>query len=336
VRLRADGGEASGKLVIEAKAIGKSYGGAPVIEDFSSRIQRGDRVGIVGPNGAGKTTLLNLLTGILVPDRGSVRLGANLRLAALDQRRDSLDPGWTLRQALTEGGGDRIEVAGRSQHVMGYLRDFLFSPAQADTPIEALSGGERGRLMLARALARPANLLVLDEPTNDLDLETLDLLQELLADYPGTVLLVSHDRDFLDRVVTSTIAAEGGGQWLEYPGGYSDMARQRVGAGETATNGTPARATTAAKPTPGTAPPSRRKLSFKEKHALETLPGRIDALQTEIAAHEAALADPALYLADRAAYEAATAGLTAAQADLQAAEEEWLNLELLREELERI
>ena len=188
---------------------------------------RGDRIGIVGPNGSGKTTLLGLLTGTLAPDTGNVRLGANLQMAALDQDRDSLDPDWTLREALTGGQGDTVIIGGETKHVVGYMKDFLFSPEQIGTPLRALSGGERGRLMLARALAKPSNLLVLDEPTNDLDLETLDVLEEMLGDYAGTVILISHDRDFLDRVVNAVIVPEGDGEWDEYAGGYSDMLAQR-------------------------------------------------------------------------------------------------------------
>ena len=220
-------GDKSGTQVIEADRISKSYGQRPIVADFSIRIRRGDRIGIVGPNGSGKTTLLNMLTGATGPDTGTVRLGANLVMATLDQQRESLDPNKTVTETLTASAGDTLTVAGRSRHVMGYLRDFLFSPEQAGTPLDALSGGERGRLMLARALARPANVLVLDEPTNDLDLETLDVLQEMLADYAGTVLLISHDRDFLDRVVNGVIVPEGGGRWVEYAGGYSDMLAQR-------------------------------------------------------------------------------------------------------------
>src|SRR5208282_241044 len=197
------------------------------VRDFSVRVMRGDRVGIVGANGAGKTTLVNLLTGALAPDSGFVRLGANVAMASLDQRRASLQPTTTLTDALTGGGGDFVAVNNKRKHVVGYMRDFLFTPDQARTPIGKLSGGERGRLMLARALAQPSNLMVLDEPTNDLDIETLDLLQELLSDYPGTILLVSHDRDFLDRVATSVIVSEGEGRWREYAGGYSDMVAQR-------------------------------------------------------------------------------------------------------------
>ena len=221
----------SGWLVAVARGISKSYGGRPVVRDFSARIMRGDRVGIVGPNGAGKTTLLNLLTGALIPDTGEVRLGTNLAPVILDQRRETLDPEQSLTEAFTGGSGDTVTVGGQSRHVIGYMKDFLFRPDQARTPVGVLSGGERARLTLARAFARPSNLLVLDEPTNDLDLETLDLLQERLAEYPGTVLLVSHDRDFLDRVVTSVIATESDGRWIEYAGGYTDMLAQREPAG---------------------------------------------------------------------------------------------------------
>ncbi len=202
----------TGKKVIEARRIAKSYGDLAVVRDFSIKIARGDRIGIVGPNGAGKTTLINLLTGALPPDTGTVQLGTNLEIATLDQTRESLDPEASVATILTGGSGDQVIIDGEPRHVIGYMKDFLFKPEQARTPVKALSGGERGRLMLARALAQPSNLLVLDEPTNDLDLETLDLLQEMLAAYPGTLLLVSHDRDFLDRTVTSVIAFEGEGK----------------------------------------------------------------------------------------------------------------------------
>ncbi len=342
VKLEVTESGLSGKLVAEAKSISKAYDGTAIATDFSTRIQRGDRVGIVGPNGAGKTTLLNMLTGVLEPDTGSVRLGANLAIATLDQRRESLDDNATLSEALTGGSGDRVSVAGQNKHVISYMKDFLFQPEQIGTVLSALSGGERGRVMLARALARPSNLLLLDEPTNDLDLETLDLLQEMLADYPGTVVLVSHDRDFLDRVVTSVIAHEDDarhpGRWLEYAGGYSDMLAQR-GAGPAA-----AAAAKAAKPKAAqnaamnaTIKPngsSSRKMSFKDKHALETLPGQIDTLQGEIGALEQTLADPKLFGRDPAAFDAASARLTQIMDELAGAEENWLTLEMQREELE--
>ncbi|MEI8146063.1 MAG: ABC-F family ATP-binding cassette domain-containing protein, partial [Alphaproteobacteria bacterium] len=222
--------ELSGKRIVEAIGVSKSYGDRPIVTDLSLRILRGDRLGIVGPNGAGKTTLVGLLTGTLQPDQGTVTLGANLAMATLDQKREAIDPVTPLAEALTSGRGDYVTVGGESRHVVGYMKDFLFAPEQKGTPVGVLSGGERGRLFLARALASPANLLVLDEPTNDLDLETLDLLEEMLADFPGTLILVSHDRDFLDRVCTAVLVSEGEGRWVEYAGGYSDMLVQR-GAG---------------------------------------------------------------------------------------------------------
>ncbi|MDA1324512.1 MAG: ATP-binding cassette domain-containing protein [Proteobacteria bacterium] len=332
VNLAVTAAENSGKLVAEAKNITKSFGDTCVVRNFSTRIQRGDRIGLIGPNGAGKTTLLNLLTGALAPDEGTVRLGANLDMVLLDQKRDSLDPNSTLEYALT-GGGDSVSVQGKSKHVIGYMKDFLFAPNQARTPVGALSGGERGRLMLARALARPSNLLVLDEPTNDLDLETLDLLQEMLSDYAGTVLLVSHDRDFLDRVVTSVLAAEGAGLWTEYAGGYSDMLLQRGADLDTRAIIKETRARGSGDNTAATTG-SKRKLSFKDKHALEKLPGRVEALQAEIGALQKALADPALYGSDPLSFENTAARLTAAETKLAKAEDDWIRLESLREELE--
>ena len=333
VRLEATQADLSGRLVMVAEAVSKSYGDRLVVRDFSTRILRGDRVGIVGPNGAGKTTLLNLLTGALAPDAGEVRLGTNLAQVTLDQRRDTLDPAQTLTQALTGGAGDTVMVAGQSRHVIGYMKDFLFGPEQANTPVGVLSGGERGRLTLARAFAQPSNLLVLDEPTNDLDLETLDLLQERLAEYPGTVLLVSHDRDFLDRVVTSVIATEGNGRWVEYAGGYTDMLAQRGPAAVVTAVPLPVKPRPAAEPRPD--PASRpRRLSFKDRHALQTLPARIAALQDEIARLHGVLADPDLYAANPARFGDTTKALEAAQDGLAAAEEQWLTLEMLREEIE--
>src|SRR5499433_2983390 len=266
--------EKSGRLVIEAKGIGKSWGDRKIVDGFSIRIQRGDRVGIVGPNGAGKTTLVNLLTGAVEPDSGNVRLGVNLEMATLDQHRESLDPKSTLAEALTGGRGDHVMVGGRPKHVVSYMKDFLFAQEQMRTPLEVLSGGERGRLMLARALAKPSNLLVLDEPTNDLDLETLDVLEEMLGDYEGTVLLISHDRDFLDRVVTSVIVPEGNGKWIEYAGGYTDMLAQR---GSDLMREPKAQAALEKKEAKTAAPAAaaKRRLSFNEKHALEMLPETI-------------------------------------------------------------
>jgi len=334
VRMEASEGSGSGTLVISAEHVHKSYGGPPVLVDFSTRILRGDRIGIVGPNGAGKTTLLNILTGALEPDAGEVRRGTGLAMVTLDQRRETLDPEVTLAMALTGGKGDMVDVGTERRHVIGYMKDFLFIPEQARTPVGALSGGERGRLMLARALARPSNLLVLDEPTNDLDLETLDLLQEVLSDYAGTILLVSHDRDFLDRVVTSVIAYEGDGRWQDYAGGYTDMVNQRghgVRAQAAATTDKTA-ATTQAEPT--SAPTARRRLSFKEKHALETLPATIAKLTARVEKLRAVIADPDLYARDRALFEKASAELAARESEIHAAEEAWLELELLREDIE--
>jgi len=334
--LAAAESDASGKLVIEAKHIAKSFGERAIVSDFSTRIARGDRLGIVGPNGAGKTTLINLLTGTEPPDSGTVRLGANLEMATLDQHRESLDPKTTLSDALTGGRGDSIMVGGKPKHVVGYMKDFLFSQEQIRTPLEALSGGERGRLMLARALAKPSNLLVLDEPTNDLDLETLDVLEEMLGDYEGTVVLISHDRDFLDRVVTSVIAPEGQGRWIEYAGGYSDMLAQRGSdLKEKAVKGTPAPTKAAKESSPSSAAPApKRRLSFKDKHALETLPKTMAKLQAEIAKLQTQLDDPTLYTRDRKAFDAASAAMAKAHADLTTAEEQWLELEILREEIE--
>src|SRR5258707_1467776 len=225
--LAAGDAEKSGKLVIEAKNIGRAYGDRKIVEGFSIRVQRGDRIGIVGPNGAGKTTLVDMLTGAKPPDTGTIRFGVNIEMATLDQHRESLDPKSTLAEALTGGRGDHVMVGGKPKHVVSYMKDFLFAQEQMRTPLEVLSGGERGRLMLARALAKPSNLLILDEPTNDLDLETLDVLEEMLGDYEGTVILISHDRDFLDRVVTSVIVPDVDGRWVEYAGGYSDMLAPR-------------------------------------------------------------------------------------------------------------
>ena len=332
--LAAAEADKSGKLVIEAKVISKRFGERTIVDNFSIRIQRGDRIGIVGPNGAGKTTLINMLTAADTPDNGTIRLGANLEMATLDQHRESLDPKSTLTEALTGGRGDHVMVGGKPKHVVSYMKDFLFAQEQMRTPLEVLSGGERGRLMLARALAKPSNLLVLDEPTNDLDLETLDVLEDMLGDYEGTVILISHDRDFLDRVVTSVIVPEGNGRWIEYAGGYTDMLAQR-GADlkrEAAKSAPVPEAGHSAKRAPV---PGKRRLSFNEKHALETLPKSIEKLQTEIAKQQRRLDDPDLYARDRTAFEKASTALTNAQAELQQAEDRWLELEMLREEIEQ-
>ena len=330
LKLEAASADISGKLVAVAEHVSKSYGERPVVAGLSMRLLRGDRLGIVGPNGAGKTTLLNLLTGRLAPDSGEVRVGASLEMVTLDQLRATLDPAVTLQDTLTGGGGDQVMVAGQKRHVIGYMKDFLFRPEQARTPVGVLSGGERGRLMLACALARPSNLLVLDEPTNDLDLETLDLLQEMLGEYKGTVLLVSHDRDFLDRVVSSTLAAEGDGAWVEYAGGYSDMLTQRGTPAPTPGNAATPALRANGRRAPGGAP-GRARMSFRDQRDLAELPRQMETLQAEAARLRATLSDPALYARDPKRFAAASASLAAAEAQLQAAEERWLTLEMQRE-----
>ncbi len=333
VKLTVSEADTSGKMVVEAEHVAKAFGERVIVADFSTRIIRGDRIGIVGANGAGKTTLIKLLTGELSPDSGRVRLGSNLEVASLDQRRAKLDPTSTLKEALTRGGSDTLIINGVPKHVMGYMKDFLFTPEQARTVVEKLSGGERGRLALARALALPSNFLVLDEPTNDLDLETLDLLEEMLSDYPGTVLVVSHDRDFLDRVATSVVVAEGEGVWTEYAGGYSDMVAQR-GFGVTAPEA-PAKVARGGRTVAMAAiAQPKAKLSFKQKHALDTLPRQIAGHTAEIARLNALLADPKLYARDPKAFADASAKLTAAETAKAKAEDEWLELETIRETIE--
>ncbi|MDG4888473.1 ABC-F family ATP-binding cassette domain-containing protein [Mesorhizobium sp. WSM4887] len=326
----------SGKLVIEAKGIEKSFGDLTVVKGFSTRIQRGDRVGLVGPNGVGKTTLLKMLTGELAPDAGTVRLGVNLEIATLDQKREAVDPQETLANYLTDGRGENLVVNGEQRHVVSYMKDFLFKPEQARTPVRELSGGERARLLLARVLARPANLLVLDEPTNDLDMETLELLQELVAGFAGTVVLVSHDRDFLDRTVTSVIAPNGAGRWLEYAGGYSDMLAQRGGSKLEERKARPKaeanEATARAEQTSAKSP--AKKLSFKQKFALESLPKKIEAVSASISRLENNIADPSFYERDPASFQKTIAALDKERITLASLEEEWLELEMLREEME--
>ena len=327
----------SGALVIEAKDIGKTYAGRRIVDAYSIRIARGDRIGIVGPNGSGKTTLANLLTGALAPDSGSVRLGSNLQMVGLDQQRESLNPDWTLSEALTGGRGDTVTVNGRSRHVVGYMKDFLFTAQQARTPVRALSGGERGRLMLARALSRPSNLLLLDEPTNDLDIETLDVLEEMLGEYLGTVVLISHDRDFLDRVVNAVVVPEGDGRWSEYAGGYSDMMMQRGGdlTGKQAIAKPPTVPEGKKTAPPAHAKAAKRRLSYHEQRALANLPATIAALSADVDGLQRRLGDRDLYARDPAAFRQASEALVTKQSLLEAAEEKWLELELLREALER-
>ncbi len=336
-KLEASEARVVGKLVIEARELSKSYGGNSLVNDFSIRVQRGDRIGLIGPNGAGKTTLLNMLIGKLDPDEGTVRHGVNLEIIALDQRRNQLDLNQSLADALTGGRSDQVAVGNEKKHVISYMKDFLFSPEQARTPVRELSGGERARLLLARILAKPSNMLVLDEPTNDLDMETLDLLQEMVAGYNGTVLLVSHDRDFLDRTVTGIIAPQGNGQWIKYAGGYTDMLGQRSKEDGTRRSSRTARPELKKMPkaearSPAKAPPN--KLSYKQKYALETLPAKIEQLTADVAALEKQLADPALYESDPDTFNRTAKELDAKRSEISSAEEEWLELEMLREGLD--
>ena len=334
VKLEVSQGDRSGKIVAELDNVSKQFGGRPIVKGFSGTIMRGDKVGLVGPNGAGKSTLLKIILGELQPDSGTVRQGANLQVAYFDQMRDNLNLDATLADFISPGS-EWIEINGSRKHVMGYLQDFLFAPARANSPVRTLSGGERNRLLLARLFAKPSNVLVLDEPTNDLDIDTLDLLEELLADYPGTVFLVSHDRRFLDNVVTSTIVSEGDGLWREYEGGVEDWliqsrrAKALANSAASRSNASTASAPAANEPakeasSPETAPaaaPStpKRKLSYKEQRELDELPNRIAALETEQAALQTQLADPDIYKKD-------PKGVPAIQARHDAIDEELLTL----------
>ncbi len=325
VRMQAARAEGSGKKVIEARGVSFAHGAVPIVQDFSTTILRGDRIGLIGPNGSGKTTLLKLLLGELAPQAGEVRLGTQLQVAYFDQYRSTLREDWNAIENVA-GGREFIEIGDSRKHVLGYLQDFLFTPERARAPITRLSGGERNRLLLARLFAQPSNLLVMDEPTNDLDVETLELLEELLADYAGTLLLVSHDRDFLDHVVTSTLVMEGQGRVGEYVGGYSDWLRQRREPAATPPPSKPgAAATNPEKATPS-APP-RRRLGFKETRELEQLPGRIETLEARLAALGAAMHEPAFYQQDAATIVARNAELATAQAELDAAYARWSELE---------
>lgn len=326
-----DAGPTSGKKVIEAQGLTKSYGDKLIVKDFSLRVLRGDRVAFVGPNGVGKTTLLKMLTGEVQPDAGTVTLGTNLEIAVFDQTRTRLDLEASLWDNLTvdplmrvSGSSDQVMVRGTPKHVVAYLKDFLFQEAQARAPVRSLSGGERARLLLAKLMAQPSNLLILDEPTNDLDVETLDLLQDILGEYDGTVLLVSHDRDFIDRIATATVAMEGEGRATVYPGGWSDYANQRPQAVEEAPKSAsrPASAP-AAKPE---AAARANGLSFTERKRLDDLPGVIAKLEGEIAKLSELLGDPELFTREPVKFRKATEALTERQAALEAAETEWLDL----------
>ncbi len=324
----------SGKKVIEAVKLSKSFGDKQILRDFSLTVQRGDRVALVGPNGTGKTTLIRMLLGEIAPDEGTVKLGTNLQVSVFDQTRAQLDPDVSLWESLTgdkemrvSGKADQVLVRGEPKHVVGYLKEFLFDERQARAPVRSLSGGEKARLLLAKLMARESNLLVLDEPTNDLDVETLDLLQDLLGEYDGTVLIVSHDRDFLDRIATTTVAMEGDGRALVYAGGWSDYQAQRA---ETQSAAAPeAKAAKPAReaPKPEAAAKPRDGLSFTEKHRLEELPGVIERLEAEIGKLEQLLADPELFTREPVKFRKATEALTERQEKLSAAEEEWLGLE---------
>jgi ATP-binding cassette subfamily F protein uup len=326
VKLVTTAAASSGKKVIQADLVSFAYDGRVLVRDLETTILRGDRIGLIGPNGVGKTTLIRLLLGQLAPQSGEVRIGTNLQIAYFDQHRTALREDWNALDNVSEGL-EFIETNGGRKHVLAYLQDFLFTPERARAPITRLSGGERNRLLLAKLFAQPSNLLVMDEPTNDLDVETLELLEELLADYPGTLLLVSHDRDFLDHVVTSTLVFEGDGRIGDYVGGYSDWLRQRA---------KPSQAAAAAKPqlTPqqpiaakAATPVQRRKLAFREQRELEQLPARIETLEKEIAARTAAMQDPAFYRSTAAEILSANAELSARQSELETAFARWQELE---------
>jgi ATP-binding cassette subfamily F protein uup len=323
-RLALDSSEKSGKLVLEAERLSFSYADRPIVRDLSLRVMRGDRIGLIGPNGVGKTTLLRILLGQLEPQRGTLKHGTNLQVAYFDQTRAQLNPEARVVDCVGEGK-ETVTVGGQTKHVMGYLQDFLFPPERARSPVKSLSGGERARLLLAQLFTRPANVLVMDEPTNDLDIETLELLEELLLGYDGTLFLVSHDRAFLDNVVTSCLAFEGDGVVREYVGGYSDWLRQR-----------PARAeTTARVPKPETPAPEPRKpakkLSYKDQRELDQLPARIEQLELEQAALHARLADPAFYQRDPAAFKQVGTRIQEIEAALAEAYARWEQLEAQRQ-----
>ena len=328
----------SGKRVVEAKGVCKAFGDRVLLKNFSTRILRGDRVAVVGPNGAGKTTLVKVLLGEIPADAGEVKLGTNLQISYIDQARAKLSPEMTLRDVLLPKGGDQILVRGEPRHIVSYAKDFLFSEAQLRQPVRSLSGGERNRLLLAKALANPANVLVLDEPTNDLDMDTLDLLEDLLADYEGTLILVSHDRDFIDRLATSTIGLDGKGRAIETPGGWQDFisqnpgffARLPVAAFAPAKSSAPRPVT----PAPPPKPVAAGKLTYKDQRRLEELDALIAGAPAKIAALETTLADPGLYRRDPTTFQRLTKSLEFVRAQLASGEEEWLGLEERREALE--
>lgn len=328
--LELESGTQSGKRVIEATGIAKIFGDKTIVQDFDLRVLRGDRVAFVGPNGVGKTTLLKMLIGELAPDAGSVKLGTNLEIAVFDQARARLDPNATLWDSLTNdplmavsGSSDQVMVRGVPKHVVGYLKDFLFDERQARAPVRSLSGGEKARLLLAKLMALPSNLLIMDEPTNDLDVETLDLLQDILGEYDGTVLLVSHDRDFIDRIATSTIALEGKGRASVYPGGWSDYVTQRVLTTDSVTfdNVKGSKAPDPVKPAA-----KADGLTFTERKRLEALPALIEKLEAEIGKLSDFLSDPAMFTKEPVKFRKGGEALSERQAQLAACEEEWMAL----------
>jgi ATP-binding cassette subfamily F protein uup len=324
VEIRAQDAAPSGKLVFEATHVSLTFGAAPVIADFSARIMRGDRIGIIGPNGCGKTTLIKLLVGDLEPTSGEVRRGTNLASAYFDQQREQLDPAASIMDNVTGGSGDTVIIDGQPRHVSGYLRDFLFPPERLHAPVSMLSGGERNRLLLARLFARPSNLLVMDEPTNDLDADTLELLEEMVANYAGTLLLVSHDRAFLDNVVTSTLVFEGRAQVNEYVGGYSDWLRQRRVADAAPPASTPHGA---ASHGAARAPAKARRLSYKEQRELEAMPEKIQRLEAEQLELQAAIADPSLFHGNQERGAAALQRSRSLAAEIENAYSRWDELE---------
>jgi ATP-binding cassette subfamily F protein uup len=335
VRLQAEMAERSGQMVFESEGVTKAFDGNVVVRDVSIRVTRGDRIGLIGPNGSGKTTLLRLLIGEFEPDEGEIRRGAGVQIVHYDQQREQLDPERTVFDTIADGS-DTVMVNGQPQHVHGYLKQFLFPPERALSPVRALSGGERNRLLLARLFTRPSNVLVLDEPTNDLDIETLELLEALLIDWPGTLLLVSHDRAFIDNVVTSTLAFEGGGRVHEYVGGYVDWLRQRPEPTppaprtiEPANPRTiePANPRTSAPANPRTHEPTAKKLTYREREELQTLPAQIEALETEQRDLEAAIAGPDFYKESAAAIKEALARREAVHEELLQALARWDELE---------
>jgi len=341
VNISLAGADKSGTRVIEAKGISKAFDGRTLFEDFSIRINRGDRVGIIGPNGAGKSTLLKVLIGEMEPDSGEIKRGTNLETLVIDQKRADLKDDMTIMDVLTGGRGEWVHIGDETKHIMSYLKDFLFDPSVANTPVSALSGGERNRLLIAKNFARPSNLMILDEPTNDLDMDTLDLLQEVLADYKGTILLVSHDRDFLDRVVTSSIVMEGDGTATEYAGGYTDyLAQKKLSAPEKAelkpekTKPEKATVVSITDAPQNAARKKATKLSYKDQRELDHLPAEVEALSQQLQQMEAELSDPGLYAKDPARFNALSKELEVKRDALDEKEMRWLELEELKESLE--